>query len=158
MVINCQPFFENFLYDVVFNIRDKDKEQYQYLIEFRELKKKTTPASHTDKDALRPTAELSSNERISQKSDSVNTPSMQKVEYRNRYSPWVLKANRAGPPKLLLKSRVADVCEDFFVLVKNGRHQFPFSSAVFSECVQYILNFRTSAKRKKDEQLHLSRL
>ena len=72
--------FDGIMYDVTFNIRDKGKEQYQYLIDFREIKKRTTQVSHTVKNNLRQAFELSSNERVSQKSDSVNTQSMQKSE------------------------------------------------------------------------------
>ena len=40
-------YLDGDLYDVTFNIRDKGKEQYEYLIEFKDLKKKMTPVGNT---------------------------------------------------------------------------------------------------------------
>ena len=73
-------YFDDVLYDITFNIRDKGKKQYQYLIEFLEKNRKATHNSNTAKKSLLRTNELPSNKRIPQNDPSVNSNSMQKSE------------------------------------------------------------------------------
>ncbi len=63
------------VYDVVFNIRDKGKEQYQYLIEFRK-KGDNSNQPYSRKDLRRTLDELSPTTRVSQSEDSVKSNSM----------------------------------------------------------------------------------
>lgn len=67
------------IYDVIFNVRDKGKEQYQYLIEFHK-KGDNSNQPYSPKDLRRTLDELSPKNRISQNSDTVNTNSMQEAE------------------------------------------------------------------------------
>ncbi len=67
------------IYDVVFNIRDKGKEQYQYLIEFRK-KGDNSNQPYGHKDLRRTLDELSPTDRIPQKEESVNSYSMRDGE------------------------------------------------------------------------------
>lgn len=69
-------------YKVVFNIRDKGKEQYQYLIEFSSegslsTKKKATASDTAAKEQLRAIDNRPSNTTVSQKNSDVNTQFMQ---------------------------------------------------------------------------------
>ncbi len=64
-------------YTVTFNIRDKGKEQFQYLID---VKENGHPVSHTAIEGLRRAYRVSTNTRLSQNNPRVNTQSMQKGE------------------------------------------------------------------------------
>ena len=61
-------------YTVTFNIRDKGKSQYQYLIE---VKENGHTVSHTALESLRRTYRASTNNRVTQPDPVVNTQSMQ---------------------------------------------------------------------------------
>ena len=65
--------FDGVPYTVTFNIRDKGKEQYQYLIEFKE--NKTPGLSNTAVKSLLRTDRMSYEDSIAQKPDSVNRKS-----------------------------------------------------------------------------------
>jgi len=67
--------FDGVMFEVTFNIRDKGKEQYEYLINFKEIKGNNP--NHTIKNNLRPAGYQPSGNRISQPKPIVNNNSMQ---------------------------------------------------------------------------------
>jgi hypothetical protein len=72
-------YLDGIKYDVVFNIRDKGKEQYEYLIEFYDNKKRAELTSNTANGLLR-VVNPSPNNRLSHENQIVNTNNMQKSQ------------------------------------------------------------------------------
>ncbi len=64
-------YFDDVLYDVTFSIRDKGKEQYQYLIDFKEKNKDGSNQTYGQTDLRRAIDEPSSDNRVPQKNSVV---------------------------------------------------------------------------------------
>ncbi len=103
------------VYDIVFNIRDKGKEQYQYLVKFTEKNKRTTRISHTvQKTSDVNIDELSSEDNIPQNVSIVNSNSMRNLKKNIKKEQLdIINQNNPAPNSYLTWVRTEDDIKTF---------------------------------------------